>query len=262
MNTIAKVLRYQARDAVRSRWLIAYAIFFALITDGLLRFSGDPTKAQLSLVSVVLFVVPLVAIVFGTVYLYNAREFVELILAQPVSRVQTYLGLYLGLALPLMLAFVCGLGFPFLLHGIDAAAWSTLLALLGSGIVLTGIFTAIATSIAVRCEDRLRGLGTAIGVWLLLTIVYDGIVLFILAVMSDYPLEHATLAMMMANPIDIARVGLLLRFDTSAMMGYTGAVFLKFFGGTMGMAITIAALTLWVSAPIALGMRVFQRKDF
>ena len=262
MNTIYKVLKYQARDAVRSRWLIAYAIFFALITDGLLRFSGDPVKAQLSLVSVVLFVVPLVAIVFGTVYLYNAREFIELILAQPVNRVQTYVGLYLGLALPLTLAFVFGLGFPFLLHGIDAEAWTTLVALLTAGIVLTGVFTAIASLIAVRCEDRLRGLGTAIAVWLLLTVVYDGFVLFVLAVMSDYPLERATLAMMMANPIDLARVGLLLRFDGAAMMGYTGAVFLKFFGSTWGSAITIAALTAWVSAPIALGMRAFQRKHF
>ena len=104
MNTMMKVLKYQARDAVRSRWLIAYAIFFALVTDGLLRFGGDPVKAQLSLVSVVLFVVPLVAIVFGTVYLYNAREFVELILAQPVNRGETYGGLYLGLTLPLALS--------------------------------------------------------------------------------------------------------------------------------------------------------------
>lgn len=154
------------------------------------------------------------------------------------------------------------LGFPFLLYGIDAAAWATVAGLLGAGIVLTVIFTGIATSISVRCEDRLRGLGTAIGSWLLLTVVYDGIVLFILAVMSDDPLERATVAMMMANPIDIARVGLLMRFDTAAMMGYTGAVFLKFFGGTIGMAVTITALTVWVSAPIAVGMRVFQRKDF
>jgi len=262
MNTIMKVLKYQAQDAVRSRWLIAYAIFFALVTDGLLRFSGDPVKAQLSLVSVVLFVVPLIAIVFGTVYLYNAREFIELILAQPVNRRQTYGGLYLGLTLPLVLAFILGLGAPFVMHGVDAAAWGTLAALLMAGIVLTCVFTAIATLIAVRCEDRLRGLGTAIGVWLLLTVVYDGFVLFVLAVLSDYPLEHATLVMMMANPIDIARVGLLLRFDGAAMMGYTGAVFLKFFGGTVGMAVTVAALAFWISGPIALGVRVFQRKDF
>ena len=128
--------------------------------------------------------------------------------------------------------------------------------------VLTCVFTAIATLIAVRCEDRLRGLGAAISVWLLLTVVYDGFVLFILAVFSNQPLEHATLGLMMANPIDIARVALLLRFDGAAMMGYTGAVFLKFFNGAEGIAITTAALALWVAAPIALGMRTFQRKDF
>jgi Cu-processing system permease protein len=262
MNTILKVLKYQAKDAVRSRWLLAYAIFFMLVTDGLLRFSGDPVRTQLSLVSVVLFLVPLVSIVFGTVYLYNAREFIELLLAQPVNRRQMYGGLYLGLTLPLALAFVAGLGVPFLFHGIEESARGTLGALLLSGVVLTCVFSAIATLIAIRCEDRLRGLGTAIGVWMLLTVVYDGFVLFILAVFSSYPLEHAALGLMMANPIDIARVALLLQFDGAAMMGYTGAVFLKFFGGAEGIAIATTALAAWVLLPVMLGMRVFQRRDF
>lgn len=262
MNTMMKVLRYQARDAIRSRWLIAYMIFFMLVTEGLLRFGGDPVKAQLSLVSLVLFVVPLIAIVFGTVYLYNAREFIELILAQPVNRRHTYGGLYIGLTLPLVAALVIGLTVPFAVHGADAAAWATLVALLVAGVVLTLIFTALATLIAVQCEDRLRGLGVAIAVWLLLTVVYDGFVLFILATLSDYPLERPTLALMLTNPIDIARVGLLLRFDGAAMMGYTGAVFVKFLGGAVGLAVTVATLALWVAAPIAIGVRVFQRKDF
>lgn len=262
MNTLLKVLKYQAKDAVRSRWLIAYALFFMLITEGLLRFSGDALKAQLSLVSVVLFLVPLVSVVFGTVYLYNAREFIELLLAQPVNRRQMFGGLYLGLTLPLALAFVGGLGAPFLLHGVDAEARITLCALLLSGIVLTCVFTAIAALIAVRCEDRLRGLGAAVGVWMLLTVAYDGAVLFILAVFSSHALEHATLGMMLANPIDIARVALLLRFDGAAMMGYTGAVFLDFFGAAHGLIITACALLLWISAPFGLGMRAFQRKDF
>jgi Cu-processing system permease protein len=262
MNTVFKVLKYQARDAVRSRWLIAYALFFMLVTEGLLRFSGDAMKTQLSLVSVVLFLVPLVSIVFGTVYLYNAREFIELLLAQPVNRRQMYAGLYLGLTLPLVLAFIAGLGTPFLVHGVDDPARGTLAALFAAGVVLTCIFTAIAALIAVRCEDRLRGLGVAIGTWLLMTVVYDGVVLFILAVFSSHPLEHASLALMMANPIDIARVALLLRFDGAAMLGYTGAVFLEFFNGVEGIAITLGALALWISIPVTVGMRAFQRKDF
>ena len=262
MRTIAKVLSYQASDAIRSRWLIGYAVFFGLIADGLLRFSGDPAKAQLSLVTLVLFVVPLVVTVFGTVYLYNAREFIELLLAQPIRRRDLYGGLYLGLALPLMLAFVVGLATPFVARGLDPASWSTLAVLLASGAVLTFVFAGISTLIAVQCEDRLRGLGAAIAIWLLLTIVYDGFVLFVLAVFSSDPLEHVALAMMMANPIDIARVTLLLRFDGAALMGYTGAVFLKFFGGAEGVAITTTALALWVSMPVMLGVRAFQRKDF
>ena len=262
MNTLLKVLKYQSKDAMRSRWLLAYAAFFMLVTEVLLRFSGDPAKVQLSLVSVVLFLVPLVSIVFGTVYLYNAREFIELLLAQPVNRRQMYGGLYLGLTLPLVLAFVCGLGIPFLFHGSDTSAIGTLAWLLVSGVVLTCVFTAVASLIAIRCEDRLRGLGAAIGAWMLLTVVYDGLVLFVLAAFSSYPLERAALGLMMANPIDIARVSLLLRFDGAAMMGYTGAVFLDFFGKGYGMLLTAAALSLWVLLPLVLGMRAFERKDF
>lgn len=262
MTTILEVLRYQARDAIRSRWLIAYLVFFLAVTEGLLRFSGDPARAQLSLVSVVLFVVPLVAIVFGTVYLYNAREFIELMLAQPIARRHMYGGLYLGLTGPLALAFVIGLGAPFVLRGVASETLPALATLLGAGIVLTCIFSALATLIAVRCEDRLRGLGSAIGVWLLLTVVYDGLVLFVLSVFSDYALERVTLGLMMANPIDISRLALLLRFDGAAMMGYTGAVFLSFFSGAQGVAITLTALTLWVAVPVLLGARTFRRKDF
>jgi Cu-processing system permease protein len=262
VNTLLKVLKYQSRDAARSRWLIAYAAFFMLVSEVLLRFSGDPMKVQLSLVSVVLFLVPLVSIVFGTVYLYNAREFIELLLAQPVNRRQLYGGLYLGLTLPLALAFVCGLGTPFLFHGIDSSAIGTLAWLLTAGVVLTCVFTAVASLIAIRCEDRLRGLGAAIGAWMLVTVVYDGFVLFVLAAFSSFPLERATLGLMMANPIDLARVSLLLRFDGAAMMGYTGAVFLDFFGKGYGMALTAAALSLWISLPLLFGMRAFERKDF
>jgi Cu-processing system permease protein len=262
MSILLKVLKYQARDAIRSRWLIAYGAFFALVAEGLLRFGGDPVKAQLSLINVVLLVVPLVAIVFGTVYLYNAREFVELLLAQPLKRRQLYGGLYLGLTIPLTAVFALGIGIPFAARGLDPSNWSALAALLGTGCVLTFVFAGLATLIAVRCEDRLQGLGLAIGAWLLLTVVYDGFVLFVLSAFSSYPLERVTLGLMMANPIDIARLALLLRFDGAALMGYTGAVFLRFFAGPAGVIVTLAALAVWVSLPMALGLRAFERKDF
>ena len=132
---------------MRSRWLLAYAAFFMLVTEVLLRFSGDPAKAQLSLVSVVLFLVPLVSIVFGTVYLYNAREFIELLLAQPVNRRQMYGGLYLGLTLPLVarVRLRARHAISFFTAATARRCGTLACARWHRGVVLTCVFTAIAS---------------------------------------------------------------------------------------------------------------------
>jgi Cu-processing system permease protein len=67
---------------------------------------------------------------------------------------------------------------------------------------------------------------------------------------------------MLANPMDLARVALLLQFDVAALLGYTGAVMQKFFGRAIGVTVTSLALAVWVFAPLFAGMRAFQKKDF
>ena len=262
-NVTAKVASYQLRNALRSRWLLGYTAFFLLATDALLRFGGDGTRAVISLTNVVLLVVPLVTIVFGAMYLYDAREFVELLLAQPVSRRQLYQGLYAGLALPLAGAFAGGVGAPFLLHGaLGAMPRGTLPTLLAIGVALTLAFTGLAFCIAVRSEDRVRGLGSAIALWLAFAVLYDGLVLLLATLFADYPLERLLVGLTLANPVDLARVALLLRLDVSALMGYTGAVFEHFLGSAGGVLLSLSALAAWVVLPFLMGSRAFERKDF
>jgi len=64
------------------------------------------------------------------------------------------------------------------------------------------------------------------------------------------------------NPIDLGRVLLLLQLDIAALMGYTGAVFRRFFGSEMGVITSAVALVAWTGAPLWLGLRQFKRKDF
>ena len=259
----AKVAGYELRNVARSRWLLAYALFFLVTTDALLRFGGGGGHALLSLVSVVLFVIPLVGLVFGTTYLYDAREFTELLLAQPIGRGRLFAGLFAGLALPLSAAFVVGVGLPFAWHGVeDAAQLGTLLVLGGAGAALTVTFVGLAFLIALRTDDKVRGLGLAIGVWLALSLLYDGVVLLGVAMFADFPIERPLLGLMLANPIDLARVLMLLRFDAGAVQGYTGAVFARFFGSDGGTIVAMLALSLWAAIPAALGLRAFRRRDF
>lgn len=262
ITTTLQILRHELADVVRGRWLPAYAGFFLLATEALLRFGGTGEQALLSLMNVVLFIVPLMSLIFGTVYLYGAREFNELLLSQPISRRQLFGGLYLGLSLPLALAFAAGVGIPFLARLGATGGIGALLVLLTVGFVLTLVFTAIAFLIAVRLDDRAQGLGAAVLLWLLVAVVYDGLVMLGAAVFIDYPLEKPLLALMVLNPLDLARVILLMTFDAAALMGYTGAVFQRFFGSTVGLAIAAVALVFWLMLPLLGALRLFRRKDF
>jgi Cu-processing system permease protein len=258
-----EIARPQIRDVIRSRWLVCYWAFFFLAGEALLRFTGGDAKTLLSLANVVLFVVPLMTIIYGTIYLYNSREFTELLLAQPVQRGALFAGLYLGLALPLVLTFIAGVSAPFIIHGVsDASQRVALITMIAGGSTLTATFTGIAFWIALRFEDRLRGLGVALAIWLLMALAYDTIVLFLAAVVSSHGIERGLVGAMLANPIDLVRVTLLLQFDVSALMGYTGAVLRKFFSGTASTAMISIALLGWIALPLAAGLRAFRRKDF
>jgi Cu-processing system permease protein len=144
---------------------------------------------------------------------------------------------------------------------LDSTQWSGIAALVFTGAALTFVFTALAFCVALRANDRLRGVGIAFGIWLLVSVLYDGLVLIGVSMFADYPIEKPLLGLMLANPVDLARVLLLLKLDAAALMGYTGAVFTRFFAGT-GVVIASALLCFWTAAPVVLGARWFNRKDF
>lgn len=263
MSSMARIAWYEIRDVTRGKWLLFYGAFFLVLTEGLFRFVGDPSRVLLSLVSLVLLVVPLVGVLFGTVYLYGAREFNELLLAQPVNRREMFGGLYLGLALPLVGAVVLGIGVPFMLHGVpDGRGLAAFATLLGTAVALTLVFVGLAFVIAVSVPDRLKGLGAAIIVWLAFSFVYDGLVLMGVSAFADYPLETGLVTAVLLNPVDLGRVLLLMRLDIAALMGYTGATFEAFFGTMSGLLLAASAMGVWIAGPILLGYRLFSRKDF
>jgi Cu-processing system permease protein len=263
MSTILKVVRYELRNVMRSRWVLAYGLFFLVTTELLLRLGGSTPRALLSLLNIVVLFIPLVTIVFGTIYWHASREFTELLLAQPVQRGALFHGLFAGLVLPLSAAYLIGVSLPLLLHGGLARDSISLLALmLIAGVALTAVFGALATLVAGTVDDRLRALGVALGMWGIMTIAWDGLILWVTVAFANRPLEQPLLALTFLNPVDLARVLLILRLDVSAMMGYTGAVFSRFLGGWMGTAAALAGLAAWALVPGLFALRAFKTRDF
>jgi Cu-processing system permease protein len=257
-----KIARYQLQDMVRNRWVLFYGLFFVVATDALFRFGGSGDRVVLSLMNVVLVMIPLVSVVLGAMFLYSAREYVELLLAQPIGRGTLFRGLFVGLTVPLCGAFVLGVGLPFVYHGGLAEYPGPLVLLLGTGVLLTLVFVSLSFAVALGTEDRIRGLGVALAAWMFFAVIYNGLVLMVIQVFGHYPLQHAVIGMSLLNPVDLGRILLLLNLDVSAMMGFTGAVFQRFFGSGTGQLVTVAALMTWLVVPFLLGQRAFLRKNF
>ncbi len=263
MRATLKILKYEFHDIIRNKWVIIYTAFFFLITEGLFRFGGDSAKVIVSLMNITLLVIPLMSVIFGTMYVYNAREFVELLLSQPIGRKSLFAGMYAGLAVPLAAGFSVGVSVPFVIRGFgDTSPITAAVTLLGSGIFLTFIFVALAFLVSLRNEDKGKGFGMAVLLWLFFGVIYDGLILLITLTLWDYPMEKPIIAMILFNPIDLARIVLILQFDISALMGYTGAMFQKFFGTAMGLLVSAASLVVWILVPLMFASRQFAKKDF
>ena len=260
---IWKVLKYSFSDLIRSRWSYTYLIFYLILGFVLLFLNQNLSKAVITLMNIVVVLTPMIGTIFGIMYFYNSQEFTELLLAQPIRRRTIFLGQYLGVAFSLSLSLIVGLGIPFLLHGITQSGQSlNFITLLISGTFLTFIFSGISIYIGLLNSNKIKGFGYAILVWLFFAVIYDGIFLILLILFEDYPLDQFTLFAGFFNPIDLSRIVILLKLDISALLGYTGALFQKFFGTSQGLVIAIGMLILWVIGPTFLLVNKSSNKDF
>lgn len=252
-----KVVKYTIYDIIRNKIILSYTVFLLLMNISLFMLDTDPSKSLSSVMSVMLIVVPLVSIIFSTIFIYNSYEFTELLVAQPINRNHILLANYLGLATSLVVAFLIGAALPVFIY----APGTTGTFLVMIGILLTLIFIAIAFLSSLTTRDKAKGIGTSLLLWFFFSVVYDGLLIGCLFFFSEYPLEKAVLIITAFNPIDLGRISILMKMDISALMGYTGAVYQHFFGSGSGMVYTVIFLILWAIFPLTVAIFLFRRKD-
>lgn len=254
MNRISRFILF---DIIKNKIIIFYTIILFIISWSVLGTESNLTKAILSLLNVVLLVVPLMSIIFSTIYVYNSSQFIELMLSQPIPRSRLWYGLFLGLSIALSLAFLIGCGVPILLY----ASLSAGLSLIIIGILLSVVFASFAMLSAIISRDKAKGIGISIFIWLFFAIIYDSILLIIIFQFADYPIEKLIAILTAANPIDLSRIFVLLQLNVSAMLGYAGAVFQLIFGSGGGMLLSFSILLFWAAVPVFISLYKFNRKD-
>ncbi len=254
MNKIARFIFF---DILKNKIIIFYTLLLFIISWSVLGLEGNFTKATISLLNVVLLVVPLVSIIFSTIYVYNSGQFIALLLSQPVPRTKIWFNIFMGLSGALILAFLIGCGIPILLYSSIETGFSLIII----GIFLSIIFTSFAMLSAILSRDRAKGIGISIFIWLFFAIIYDGILLVLMFQFADYPIEGIMATLAALNPIGLSRIFVLLQLDIAAMLGYAGAVFKKIFGAGSGMGISLIILVIWAIVPLLWSLIQFNKKD-
>src|SRR3982751_2891121 len=153
-----KVIKYVMVDILRSKVIIAYTIFLLLISLSIFNLEDNAAKGLLSMLNIILIIVPLVSLIFSTIYMYNSAEFIELLLSQPIRRGQLLFSIYAGVSLSLLVAFALGAALPVIV----LVGNSTAYIMAASGVALTAIFVAMAVLGSVITRDKAKGMGIAI----------------------------------------------------------------------------------------------------
>ena len=261
----------ELRDAITSRWLIAYAVLlaalgFAATATGLDSSSGLAIQAfgrtTATLMNLCLLLAPLVAVLMGAAAIAGEQErgTLEHLLAQPLTRTQLLLGKYAGLLISVTAATFAG----FLPAGILIAAavdpivlghyllFPAIAALAGAAMAGIGLLISVTSRSAVQAQ------GTAIFAWFAFVLLYDLLLIGGLA-FASLPTE-AVSTLLVANPVDAARVlGVLALEPDLYLLGPAGAFLVARLSAAGTAALLLASLAAWTCIPVAAAAVTFSR---
>ena len=266
--------RYELVLAVRSRWLQIFAAVFAglalaVASSGYILSGGhgvqDFSRTAVSLVQLVLLLVPLASLVFGSLALTSERGAAELLYSQPVSRGRILLGRVLGVWAALSGAELVGFGLAGLVLSSQAGAegLDRYAALAGTAVGITGVFLSIAALLASgNTGRRTRVLALALVVWFVSVVLFDVVALGAASLLRSGSASRLLIWATLVNPVDAARTGILLAIEGTSAFGAASLALLRFTGGMAGAAAAVGtSLLLWLVVPFAIAVRSLSRAD-
>lgn len=265
---VATLAGKEFRDRIRNRWVLAVALVFAVFSL-VITYFGGAQQGQVglrsieftiaSLVSLVIYLIPLIALLLGFDAVVGERErgSLDLLLALPITRFELLLGKYLGLAAALTLSTVAGFALDAVLL-YRQFGWPGLYHYLGfmiSSVLLGLAFLSLALLLSVLARERTRASGLAIALWFGFVLVFDLLLLGVL-VASGGEFGGAALAyVLLLNPADVFRILNIFSLDQMrSLYGLTSIVPPALADPwLMG-----AAMLAWITAPLALATWRFR----
>lgn len=273
INAITTIARQELVINIRNRWTLVFAgvfgvlvlaiSYFGLVTAGAVGFQGF-ARTSASLLSMVLYIVPLLALTMGTLSFTSEKSASELLFSQPVTRAEILLGKFLGLFASIFTATLIGFGLAGVIIAANAGTDSSLRypALVGFSLLLALIFLSLSAFISVLCHRKSKAFGVALFVWFFFVLFYDLLVIGSTFLFRERTANVFIFGSLFGNPVDMVRIASLMTLNGKDIFGAGGAALLRFLGGErLSIVLLLIVLGLWVVAPLFIAERLLKHQD-
>lgn len=262
LRPIAVIAGKEFWDRIRNRWVLAIALIFAIFAlviayfgaaqQGTVGFRGiDVTIA--SLVSLVIYLMPLIALILGYDAIVGERDrgSLELLLSMPITPLELLLGKYLGLAGALAGSTLFGFGLAgvVLIGKLGAKTLLPYIGFMASSLLLGFAFLSIAILVSAIAKDRVRASGVAIGLWFFYVLIYDLILLGILVLSANRFNLNFFPFLLFLNPADLFRIVNVFGMEEVRKL-YGLATVIP--AGLTNPWLLISMMWLWIIAPLGI----------
>lgn len=259
--------------ALRSHWLMVFAVVFGALAMGLALFGArvegleevqNFSRTSISILNLVLYLVPLAALMMGALGLNLESGGAELLYAQPLPRHWILTGKLLGMWASLALATLIGFGASGM-YIAGQVGWQGAgrYALVGALCALMiFVFLVLAGLVTFVLRDRMKSVAAALFVWFLFVVLYDLLVMGGAALLRGAAANRFVFVSLFGNPVDLLRVAGLMALGGKHVFGISGAMLLRFLGGPLAsVGLLLVALLLWIIVPYNLAARQLRRLD-
>lgn len=268
LSQVMSLAGKEFRDRFRNRWVLAVALVFTVFSL-LITYFGAAVQGQIgprsieltiaSLVSLVIYLIPLIALLLGFDAIVGERErgSLDLLLALPITRLELLLGKFLGLAGALTLSTVAGFALVavLLFQQFSSAGLYHYLGFVLSSVLLGLAFLSLAILLSVLARDRTRASGLAIALWFALVLVFDLLLLGLLVASGGELGGDGFAYLLLLNPADIFRILNIFSLDDVHRLYGLASIVPPALGQAWLMG---GAMLVWIVGPLALASWRFR----
>lgn len=270
---VVDIARQELVINIRNKWTLSFALVFAALVVGVSYFgmmaegfSGlqNFTRTSASLLNLVLYIVPLVSLVMGTLSFTGDKGSTELLFSQPLTRTEVLLGKLLGVFASITLSTFFG----FAVAGIIVMIAAGTDGLMRYGffvmisLLLSLVFLSLSVLASTMSKRKAKAFGVSLFLWFFFVLFYDLLALGGTLLLSGSSSNVFLFCSLFGNPVDMVRVSTLIVLNNVTIFGAAGAALVRFFGGGMtSMALLFAGLIFWTVIPLFISHRLLARQD-